>query len=98
MLRAGPRRDDQQTPKGGVHPFHDDPVADRAGQSSGRPLCRAGGDVATSDCWRPAFYLFEAHGLQPWLVNARGVTHLPGRLKTDACHDAVVRRRRIGRR
>jgi transposase len=28
---------------------------------------------ATSDYWRPVFYLFEAHGLQPWLVNARDV-------------------------
>jgi len=38
---------------------------------------------ATSDYWRPPFYLFEAHGLQPWLVNARDVKHLPGRPKTD---------------
>ena len=26
---------------------------------------------ATSDYWRPPFYLFEAHGLEPWLVNAK---------------------------
>ena len=38
---------------------------------------------ATSDYWRPPFYLFEAHGLQPWLVNARDVKHLPGRPKSD---------------
>jgi hypothetical protein len=38
---------------------------------------------ATSDYWRPVFYLFEAHGLQPWLVNARDVKHLPGRPKTS---------------
>ena len=38
---------------------------------------------ATSDYWRPPFYLFEAHGLDPWLVNARDVKHLPGRPKTD---------------
>jgi transposase len=38
---------------------------------------------ATSDYWRPVFYLLEAHGLQPWLVNARDVKHLPGRPKTD---------------
>ena len=38
---------------------------------------------ATSDYWRPPFYLFEAHGLQPWLVNAKDVRHLPGRPKTD---------------
>jgi transposase len=33
---------------------------------------------ATSDYWRPPFYLFEAHGLDPWLVNAKDVKHLPG--------------------
>jgi transposase len=38
---------------------------------------------ATSDYWRPPFYLFEAHGLEPWLVK-----HLPGRPKTDRL-DAV---------
>ncbi|GAB3542145.1 IS110 family transposase [Arthrobacter tecti] len=43
---------------------------------------------ATSDYWKPVFYLFEAHGLQPWLVNARDVKHLPGRPKTDKL-DAV---------
>src|SRR3954451_8598980 len=25
---------------------------------------------ATSDDWKPVFYLLEAHGLEPWLVNA----------------------------
>ena len=34
---------------------------------------------ATSDYWKPVFYLLEAHGLDPWLVNARDVKHLPGR-------------------
>jgi transposase len=43
---------------------------------------------ATSDYGRPPFYLFEAHGLQPWLVNAKDVKHLPGRPKTDVL-DAV---------
>lgn len=43
---------------------------------------------ATSDYWRAPFYLFEAHGLKPWLVNARDVKHLPGRPKTDKL-DAV---------
>ena len=43
---------------------------------------------ATSDYWKPPFYLFEAHGLQPWLVNAKDVKHLPGRPKTDVL-DAV---------
>ena len=28
---------------------------------------------ATSDYWRPVFYLLEAHGLDPWLVNAKDV-------------------------
>jgi transposase len=37
---------------------------------------------ATSDYWRPPFYLFEAHGLDPWLVNAKDGKHLPGRPKT----------------
>ena len=43
---------------------------------------------ATSDYWKPVFYLLEAHGLEPWLVNARDVKHLPGRPKTDVI-DAV---------
>ena len=43
---------------------------------------------ATSDYWRGAFYLLEAHGFETWLVNARDVKHLPGRPKTDAL-DAV---------
>ena len=43
---------------------------------------------ATSDYWKPVFYLLEAHGLDPWLVNARDVKHLPGRPKTDVL-DAV---------
>ena len=38
---------------------------------------------ATRDYWKPVFYLLEAHGLEPWLVNARDVKHLPGRPKTD---------------
>jgi len=43
---------------------------------------------ATSDYWRPPFYLLEAHGFQVWLVNARDVKNLPGRPKTDRL-DAV---------
>ncbi len=43
---------------------------------------------ATSDYWRPAFYLLEAHGFEAWLVNAKDVKHLPGRPKTDRL-DAV---------
>jgi transposase len=38
---------------------------------------------ATSDYWKPVFYLLEAQGLDPWLVNAKDVKHLPGRPKTD---------------
>jgi hypothetical protein len=38
---------------------------------------------ATSDYWKPIFYLLEAHGFDTWLVNARDVKHLPGRPKTD---------------
>lgn len=43
---------------------------------------------ATSDYWRPAFYLLEAHGFEVWLCNAKDVKHLPGRPKTDVL-DAV---------
>jgi transposase len=43
---------------------------------------------ATSDYWKPVFYLLEDRGLDPWLVNARDVKHLPGRPKTDRL-DAV---------
>ncbi len=43
---------------------------------------------STSDYWKPVFYLLEAQGLDPWLVNARDVKHLPGRPKTDEL-DAV---------
>ncbi|MGP4086018.1 IS110 family transposase [Streptomyces sp. KR55] len=43
---------------------------------------------ATSDYWRPAFYILEAAGFEVWLVNARDVKHLPGRPKTDKL-DAV---------
>jgi transposase len=43
---------------------------------------------ATSDYWRPFFYLLEARGLEVWLVNARDVKNVPGRPKTDKL-DAV---------
>ena len=43
---------------------------------------------ATSDYWKPVFYLLEAAGFEAWLVNARDVKHLPGRPKTDKL-DAV---------
>jgi transposase len=43
---------------------------------------------ATSDYWKPPFYLLEAAGFEAWLVNAKDVKHLPGRPKTDKL-DAV---------
>ena len=43
---------------------------------------------ATSDYWRPFYYLLEAGGLTVWLVNARDVKNVPGRPKTDKL-DAV---------
>ncbi len=43
---------------------------------------------ATSDYWKPPFYLLEACGFETWLVNAKDVKHLPGRPKTDRL-DAV---------
>jgi transposase len=43
---------------------------------------------ATSEYWKPPYYLLEAHGFETWLVNARDVKHLPGRPKTDKL-DAV---------
>jgi transposase len=43
---------------------------------------------ATSDYWKPVFYLLEAAGFEPWLVNARDAGHLPGRPKTGKL-DAV---------
>jgi transposase len=47
-------------------------------------------------------WLFEAHGLEPWLVKAKDVKHLPVRPKTDRL-DAVrlckvAERRSIGHR
>jgi transposase len=43
---------------------------------------------STSDYWKPPFYVLEAAGFEPWLVNAKDVKHLPGRPKTDKL-DAV---------
>ena len=42
---------------------------------------------ATSDYWKPVFYLLEAAGFDTWLVNAQDVKNVPGRPKTDL--DAV---------
>jgi hypothetical protein len=38
---------------------------------------------ATSDYWKPAFYLLEAEGFTCWLLNAKHVKNVPGRPKTD---------------
>jgi transposase len=43
---------------------------------------------ATSDYWKPAFYLLEAEGFECWLLNATHVKNVPGRPKTDKL-DAV---------
>src|SRR4051794_10189430 len=32
---------------------------------------------ATSDYWKPVFYVLEAAGFETWLVNAKDVKHLP---------------------
>src|SRR6195256_6497350 len=43
---------------------------------------------ATSDYWKPPFYVLETAGFETWLVNPKDVKHLPGRPKTDKL-DAV---------
>jgi transposase len=43
---------------------------------------------ATSDYWKPVFYVLEAQGFDCVLVNAHEAKHLPGRPKTDRL-DAV---------
>jgi transposase len=43
---------------------------------------------ATSDYWKPVFYLLEAEGFVCWLLNAKHVKNVPGRPKTDKL-DAV---------
>src|ERR1700744_2795350 len=43
---------------------------------------------ATSDYWKPVFYLLEAEGFICWLLNAKHVKNVPGRPKTDKL-DAV---------
>jgi transposase len=46
---------------------------------------------ATSDYWKPVFYLLEAAGFETWLVNAKDVKHLPGRLKTSWTRSGCAR-------
>lgn len=43
---------------------------------------------ATSDYWKPVYYLLEAEGFTCWLLNAKHVKNVPGRPKTDKI-DAV---------
>jgi transposase len=43
---------------------------------------------ATSDYWKPVFYLLEAEGFTCWLRGAKHVKNVPGRPKTDTL-DAV---------
>ena len=85
-MRTGTGRECQETTPGGVLPF-DESLTELANHLVELGVERVVME-ATSDYWRPVFYLFEAHGLQPWLVNARDVKHLPGRPKTDVL-DAV---------
>src|SRR4051794_15207057 len=55
-----------------------------------RPVLRGPGrgNAPRLPDWKPVFYLLEAQELEPWLVNAKDVKHLPGRPKTDKL-DAV---------
>lgn len=46
---------------------------------------------ATSDYWKPVFYLLEAAGFEVWLCNAKDVKHLPGRPKTDLLTELLGR-------
>lgn len=46
---------------------------------------------ATSDYWKPVFYLLEAAGFETWLVNAKDVKHLPGRPKTSWMRSGCAR-------
>jgi transposase len=43
---------------------------------------------ATSDYWKPVYYLLEAEGFTCWLLNPKHVKNVPGRPKTDRL-DAV---------
>ena len=50
---------------------------------------------ATSDYWKPFYYLLEDGPFEVMLVNARHVKNLPGR-KTDVWLDALTQRARFG--
>ena len=89
VLRAGAGTGGQQMAiAGSDDALDDDEGTDRAGQPAGQLRVERVVMEATSSYWKRVFYLLEAHGLDPWLVNARDVKHLPGRPKTDVL-DAV---------
>ena len=89
MLCPGPRRGpDAARGAGGALLLHDDPVADAMADWLAELGVTRVVMEATSDYWKPPFYLLEAAGFETWLVNAKDVKHLPGRPKTDRL-DAV---------
>src|ERR1019366_2414143 len=45
---------------------------------------------ATSDYWKPVFYLLEAEGFTCWLLNARHVKNVPGRPRTGQAGRGVA--------
>lgn len=49
---------------------------------------------ATSDYWKPVFYLLEAEGFECWLLNAKHVKNVPGRPKTNSARRGVAGVRR----
>jgi transposase len=55
-----------------------------------------GGHGATSDYWKPVFYLLEAHGLRCWLLNGKHVKNLPGRRDRQAGRRLAGQGRRAG--
>ena len=80
--RAGRRRQEvssYSTMTAGLLALADHPRAERV---------ELVGMEATSDYWKPVFYLLESEGFTCWLLNARDVKHVPGRAKTDKL-DAV---------
>ncbi len=52
---------------------------------------------ATSDYWKPVFYLLEAAGFETWLDSAKDAGHLPGRPKTGKLDAAWLARSPSGR-
>jgi hypothetical protein len=45
---------------------------------------------ATSDYWKPVFYLLEAEGFECWLLNATHVKNVPGRAEDRQAGCGVV--------